>query len=131
MKKWYVFLLAIAFSCNKKQENPAPSTPVNINTKPVYKKDTSSIFVSINQMPMDVQIISYERRTNSLHMKAANSLQQVDVFTFNFWGNSGFNYQCQDTITYAHRADTLSGWLVETAPYSTSSIYFDCCAFTN
>jgi len=127
MKQLYLFafVIVLLFACSKEHEQSTyipPSPPV-----PAKPKDTSYIRVTINEQPMLITTMSYDRGNSSLHMLVANDLQKVEVFTYNFWGTSMLNYQYTYYITYAYRSDTLSDWTVQQAPNYATSVDYNCC----
>ena len=130
MKKLGVFFVLLLFSCQKEGAN-APSTNYsnsNANTTSVAAKDTSFIHITIDSVPMLVTTIEYDRTSTSLHLLAGNAFQEVQLFSYNYWGTSGLNFQCEWYITYSTRTDTLSNWVTDTAKNTTTHLFFECCA---
>lgn len=128
MKKVSLFFLLLLFSCRKGAESPSPSNSLTTASSQSTLKDTSFIHVAINQVPMVVTSINYNRGSSTVHLMAANGLQKVELDTYHLWGTSGFNYQYQDSITFGSRKDALSQWEVVRAPYTTSGVTYNCCS---
>jgi hypothetical protein len=126
-----IFLLLIgifAVACTKETD---PVFPVNGNSSTTGNNNPpqprlASISFFINNNPMRVTGIDYNRSNSTVNFSAWNSLQRVDAYCFWFYGTSGFNYQFSDSMTYSTRPDTLSAWTTIRAT-NWGDIRFDCC----
>jgi hypothetical protein len=129
-----VFLLApvcLFFAACTKQD-PAPAAPVTNGPAPgsgsnnKVNNSPSDISVSIDNTPMAVTAVSYDRSSGTFNFSAWNKLQKVDVYCFWFYQQSRWNYQYSDSINYSTRPDTVTNWTT-TRAIDWGEVYFDCC----
>ena len=121
-------LCLIITACSKENANPEynnnnTSTGTSSNTH----TDSSTITVFINDAPMDVTTIEYNRSGSTFNFLARNSFQKLEVNCFYFYQQSGFNYMYSDSITYATRSDSLADWNTITAKPAADTVEFNCC----
>lgn len=122
-----IICLCLSF-CKKQKDGGSSSSATNSNGNPSQSFTPSFINVTVNDLPMEVKAIHYNRGGASFNFSAENPLQKVDVYCFRFYGRSGFNYQYSDSINYSSRPDTLAAWFTRRAA-NWGDVSFDCCAF--
>jgi hypothetical protein len=122
-------LFLILSACNKTAAPTAPnSTFATMPTSGSAAACTrpSFVTVSLDNVPMQVTAINYNRTGGNINLSAFNPLQKVDVYCFWFYEQSGFNYQFSDSINYSTRPDTLTAWS-STRATDWGGVSFDCC----
>lgn len=124
----FIAVCLIMAACSKENANPQynnNNTP--IGTSANTYKDSSTITVFINDTPITVTTIDYNRSGGSINFMARNSFQKLEVNCFHFYQQSGFNYMYSDSITYATRSDSLAEWNTITAKPAADTVEFNCC----
>lgn len=125
----FAMLLFFVSACNKNSNSPSNSNNGNSNNgvgaTPV--SPTSAISVNINDKPMLVTGVSFNRNSGSFNFTAENSLQKVDFYCYHFYEPNWANYMYSDSINYSYRVDSVADWNTITAK-RIDGIYFNCCA---
>jgi len=122
-----VLVCFLASACRKEGASPGnTSTGTGALTGAGVATKSSAISVLINNQPMLVTLINYNRSSGSFNFTAQNDLQKVDASCFYFYQQSWASYMYSDSINYSTRADTLSGWYTRRAQ-AYGEVYFDCC----
>ena len=129
--KYIIYALlccCLLIACNKEtattnnSSNPGSTTQNDGSAS----NHTSTISFFINDEPVAVTAISYDRSGSTFNFTAGNSLKKAEVRCFWFYQQSGFNFQFSDSINYCYRADTLSNWSSIRA-INYGNVNFDCC----
>jgi len=118
-----VMLLSLT-ACHKDSGTPNNNSPAGVSTGTPTKQ--SNISVVINDQPIQVTNISYNRSGGSFNFTAQNSLQKVDVNCFHFYEQSWASFMYSDSIIYSTRPDSVTAWYSRTA-INGGDVYFDCC----
>jgi hypothetical protein len=107
------FFASLSFiACSKQASTPGNAAPGSGNTSKTQSRP-ASISVALNNTPMTVTGISYNREGSmygDFNFSAWNPLQKVDVYCFWFDEQGRGNYEFSDSINYSTRPDTLAAW---------------------
>lgn len=127
-----LFYFTICFTaCSKQSAAPDPVPPGNSNpaggiVNSSDKTNPSAISVRVNQIPINVNSIRFDRDGADFNFTAGNQLQKVEVRCFWFYQQSRWNFQYSDSITYFRRPNTLTTWSGIRA-IKWGDVNFDCC----
>jgi hypothetical protein len=122
-------LLFLACTKQSSPGSPGNNAPGTGTGGSQHQPRPASISVAVNNVPMAVTGISYDRSGSTygnFNFSAWNPLQKVDVYCFRIYEQSGFNYQFSDSINYSTRPDTAAGWQT-TRAINWGDVNFDCC----
>lgn len=122
----YIFVCLLLCACSKNSDTPNNNTTTGTSTGGTQTKQ-SAISVLINNQPMAVSSIDFNRNGGSFNFTAQNALQKVDVTCFHFYEQSWASFMYSDSIVYSTRPDSLSAWNSTTAPNNANDVYFNCC----
>lgn len=125
----FAMMLLLVSACSKNGNSPSNNTNstsgTNSGAVPVSPK--SAITVNINEKPMLVTGVSFNRSSGTFNFTAENSLQKVDFYCYHFYEPNWANYMYSDSINYSSRNNSLADWNTITAK-RIDGIYFNCCA---
>ena len=136
MKKFLPFALVFLLfaACNKNGNSPSSNNGNNANSGngnisggAVTNGPKPTVTVNINDKPMLVTGVSFNRNSGSFNFTAENSLQKVDFYCFHFYQQSWASYLYSDSINYSTRNDSIANWNTITAK-RIDGVYFNCCA---